>query len=617
MADRPAWLQALTTPGEVLAAGLRAVPEVLTNYGGRGELKQAAPPIHINMPDIAVRPQVMLLWNGVPLQELGIDTALASVSFTTTVGRSKPTKKFAFGKPKVGGASIVFILTDERQSEVLARLLHSDTKPNISIAFGYEQGKSYWAGSFNAAQVVDGKKFKKASSFKVDRVTWEYNSSGVPKVTINGVSDKAVQLTTNVSPRVYTNENLRRIFEGVADENGLILDVDPDLPLDARMSQVIKGSNETDLEMLSRLANRMGADLYLVDGIGEYGAAGVTNRFKVSGDPAAVALANEAQLRDTVRGILRVSKLPGFMDLSKFEQARPLVIGYGAFLDEKQRKACDVLAVSVSISDVRQAGGGGSAGSKIRAVNPDNGAITLAAATGSAESNLFFTVFTPGVQELISLEAANRHMQTTFQGQAGTMPSPDKLASQYRESGSRSQPVKNAHAVGLPKKGGVAAPAVAEDIEPTGLLTSAQMASLALRANFNFEVSITITPGIPYIQAPFNIELLGTRAHDGAYGVEEATTSWAGSGLTTTLKCKPVGNKVGSGGGGKPKPKDGDWERVLAFSTGAARDQNYFVRVKTGVQENIQSPFTVKEREAVKDGRRTGQAPERLSEAKK
>ena len=94
------------------------------------------------MPQLAVRPEVLLLWNGVPLQELGIDMALVSVSFTTTCGRSKGSKKYPSGKPKVGGAQVVFELSNAKIAEVLARLLHSDTRPNISISFGYQGSDS-------------------------------------------------------------------------------------------------------------------------------------------------------------------------------------------------------------------------------------------------------------------------------------------------------------------------------------------------------------------------------------------------------------------------------------------------------------------------------------------
>lgn len=60
-----------------------------------------------------VRPRIAVLWNGVTLEELGIADLLKSADLTITTARTNPSKKLPTGKPKVGGASIVFKLPDE------------------------------------------------------------------------------------------------------------------------------------------------------------------------------------------------------------------------------------------------------------------------------------------------------------------------------------------------------------------------------------------------------------------------------------------------------------------------------------------------------------------------
>lgn len=537
----------------------------------------------------AVRPEVLVLWNGVSLQELGIADSLLSVSFSTTCGRSKASKKHPSGKPKVGGAQIAFELTNNKVAEVLATLVHSDTRPNISVSFGYEGAESYWQGSFNAAQVVDTKKFKKASSFKVDRVEWAYSSNGIPKLTINGISDTAVTLSTNVSPRLYNKKMLKDVFQAVADDNGLILDIDENLPVNLATEYVIKATEETDYDFVDRLATMVGGEAYLVEGIGEYGATGITSRFKLSGNTTGASI---TKMRDTVRGILRVASVPAFLDLSKYDQVRPLKIGFGTLLTSEQRHSCDVLAVSVSISDIRHKNGGG--GAKAKIVKKAAGEVFQVHTSypGLMEMASFGVIGAAVPLSAMALEriksgAAFGVPEGPITVDAATRDERQKLAYTYLSGRNPTGKASSSVAVGTKqaqdtepsKDRGQIISSVPIDIEPTGKLNSARLAKLALDANFEFEISITIKPGIPYIQAPFQVELIGTHAHDGPYSIEEASTSWSSSGLETTLKIRPLKFKAPGANKKKDKDKDASGRYVFSFDkeVGTSRGQGAYV----------------------------------------
>ena len=504
---------------------------------------------------LAVRPNVAVLWEGVPLEELGIFDSLSSVQFTVTVGRTRPSKRYKAGKPKVGGAQLEFTLQDRQTARRLAHLLHVTQRPSISVGFGYEGAEGWWVGGASVGEGVptdaQGRPtYKKIGCFKMDKTTWKYSSSGISKCTLVGVTDKALGLVEKMRPRVYTDITLRQIFQGIADEHGLYLDIDPALRADHRIAHAMKTNQESDWEFLARMADRLGAaSMYLSanpPGLGEVGATSVGTQFHASIDGGPITAVLNTQLTHVTRNVLRVSKLSGFVDLKTQELVRPTVIGFGAFLSLEAKRTCDHLAKDVSIEESGYKNG---AVPSSAAATPNDDLVKKFVQAGGTETQGFSVQINVGEQFKTPLNIEDK-AEVRRVRRKGDVPGTQ---------------VYHQVVSGMPTE------------VDGGLLTGDQLAAIALNNGFTFDVTIDLSPGVPYLQAPGMVRLIGTDVHDGLYGIEEATTKWDGkNGLTTSLKCKPIDVKETSTKKRNPA-EDGPSSFVQA---GGDEQSGYSVEIK-------------------------------------
>lgn len=514
---------------------------------------------------LAVRPVVAVLWNGVPLEELGLADSLVSVQFTATVGRTKPTKKYKAGKPKVGGASIEFTLQDPAAAQEIARLLHVHQRPTIAIGFGYDNSPGYWVGGAAVGTQLDTKKFKRIGAFKMDKTTWKYDNKSVAKVTLLGLSDKTISLVEKMAPRVYTATTIKKIFEGIADEHGLFLDIDPELPANLRIESAMKTSHESDWNFMARLSERMGAaamylrtEMPFTDGgmgspdspaqvLGEIGATSISTNFQSKAPESAVLGGVDFYFRNATRSILRISKMSGFLDLKQLEVTRRIVIGYGANLSTAEKHRCDYLCVDATITDSGYNSGAVPGSGTVK----EDDSITNAVLSGGTTTDAYSVRVKLGERFSTPIDPTNKVERSRVRDK-GEIP-----GTQVVQQTASTMPA---------------------EIDASGVLASAQLAAIALNNGFTFELQITLSPGVPYLQPPGEIEFVGSDAHDGIYGIEEVTTKWDGkSGLVSLLKCKPIDVKSGDGGGQKRSTEDTITDAVLS---GGTTEESYSVGIR-------------------------------------
>ena len=509
------------------------------------------------------RPIVTVLWEGIPLQELGIADALCAVTFTETVGRTKPTKKFVGGKPKVGSASLKFKLTDRNVAQAILRLLHRHERPTLSVSFGYEDGESFWVGSFGPGAPANIRDFKRIGAFKVDKPKWEYDSSSVSAVTLSGVTDKAVGMAEQMRPRVYDETTMRKILEGVANEFGVTLEVDEGLDLGTPLKHVVKTSHESTLEWLYRMGEMLGvANIEFEQAFsnsnfqtGSVGARG-QNGYDVVAQSAASpfdaqslqAIANKSRrdsgvfyppegvdataftpdtttsrdARNAIRTILRVRKIPGYLNLNQLEQAKPLILAYGSFLstaDKERVHRNGFFVKSVSIDEEGYRGGGVAVPAGVKGNN-------------SSEALAVGENLAGGIINQVPVGAPILGNASAQQGAT-------------RRSRKSSIPNQNGYLRIVS--------ALPDEMAAGARFSSAQMFAVAIYAGFAFTVNVDCFPGIPYLIPNMQAELLGTDGHDGLYGVEESTFAWDESSFGTRHVLKPL-NVADRGAGKKRAP---------------------------------------------------------------
>ena len=500
-----------------------ATPAQIQHLGAPAEGAFAAPDAGVGT---TFSPRMALLWNGVPLETIGIAEHLLEVEFTATVGRTKATTRNPTGKPKVGGARVTFHLADAETAELLMRMLSVELNPTLTIGLGYADSMEFWTAMVQAATKPDAKLKGMAKGFRMDTVN-QTNDAGVQKLTISGMVDTAFQLARGTRPRVYERKTARQILTALASEYDIEVEVDPDVPADTMMSHAVKLTGETDLAFLTRIADRLGAHIQLDTGTPPtIGAANPYSIRDVKSPPGRAAV-------DRSRALVRLVSYGRFVDLSEIEASRPIVIGYGPKVPVARRASCDYMASSISVQMARFTGSVGGAAAK------KDGTVAGSAQTPRLPSDLTYDarpIYGGGVSgaEVLELRAGKLVLSTpdTSDGLSSATPATTATEAPHKVVGG------GAHA-----------------IDPSGLLSSSQIQAAALAMHRNVRLSVTLNPGAPNIQANASVEIVGTPGSDGMYMVEDTTSrSTRGSGLTTVLSLAPLAR--GKGGGKKRSETD-------------------------------------------------------------
>lgn len=460
------------------------------------------------------RPRIAILWNGVLLQELGVADFLVSAEMTLTLGRSRITRQHPQGKPKVGGARLVFQIPTEESARKMAQLLYLDARPMLTVGFGYEGGTSFWVGGAGVRTSPDPKQFSRVAGYKIETVEWKYESS-IWTVTLNGMVGRTLKMLESRRPRVYTNKNLLDISKGLADEFGVTIRIDESLPVNTRMDQIAQSSGEDALNFLNRLSALYGANMTF-----KTGTPGEVNPYKYEivgkdGDPDDEKwVTRQAQVRTiiTIQSIIN-----DFVDISKLEQSRDIVIAYCPHLSPGKFQynsgsstygvKWDYLASSIQVSDERSA----ARTAVTQKVNPqgkteetkvDN--LTLAIPAYNSTNG------TIDVGSLIPFIVST--------GEA-IVPTPPPVSVEVRSSPPAT--VSN------------------KDIEQS------RIAGIVLSAGIKTKLTIVLKPGAPFLDPGKIVKVIGTPTHDGVYGIEETQISFTASdGLKTTHTCRPLQKPV-------------------------------------------------------------------------
>lgn len=461
------------------------------------------------------RPRIAILWNGVLLQELGIADFLVSADMTLTLGRSRITRQHPQGKPKVGGARLTFQIPTEESARKMAELLYLDARPMLTVGFGYEGGTSFWVGGAGVRTSPDPKQFSRVAGYKIETVEWKYESS-IWTVTLNGMVGRTLRMLESRRPRVYTDKNLLDIARGMADEFGVTIRIDESLPVNTRMSQIAQSSSEDSMGFLSRLSSLYGANLKI-----GFDTPGATNPYKYEivgkdGEPDDEKWATrQAQVRTiiTIQSIIN-----DFVDISKLEQSRDIVIAYcphlspGKFSFDAGKGAYglkwDYLASSIQVSDERSAA---------RAV-----ATQKVNKQGDAEQvKVDDSLLLPAAAFKLTNGQADIKSLTTFNVSIGenSQPSPAPVSVETRS----------------------APPATVSNKE----MEQSRLAGIVLSAGIKTKLTIVLKPGAPFLDPGKIVRVVGTPTHDGVYGIEETQLSFTASdGLKTTHTCRPLQKPV-------------------------------------------------------------------------
>jgi hypothetical protein len=454
------------------------------------------------------RPRIAILWNGVLLQELGIADFLASADMTLTLGRSRITRQHPQGKPKIGAARLVFQIPTEAAARKFAELLYLDARPMLTVGFGYEGGVSFWVGGAGVRTSPDPKQYSRVAGYKIETVEWKYESS-IWTVTLNGMVGRTLRMLESRRPRVYTDKNLLDIAKGMANEFGVTIRIDESLPVNTRMSQIAQNVGEDALNFLSRVSGLLGANLKIASG-----TPGEMNPYKyeIVGENGEPDDEKWSTRQGQVRTIITIqSIINDFVDISKLEQSRDIVIGYCPHLSpvkfgfdgNSYKVKWDYLASSIQVSDERSAVRTATA----QKVNKEG--KTEQTKTNVLELSLPEFVTVDGKADISALKL----FKATTAAEVEPAPIPASVET-------RSAPP---------------ATVSSKDMEES------RIAGIVLSAGIKTKLTITLKPGAPFLDPGKIVQVIGTPTHDGAYGIEETQISFTASdGLKTTHICRPL-----------------------------------------------------------------------------
>lgn len=524
-------------------------------------------------------PRVAVLWNGVTLEELGLADLLKSADLTLTLGRSNPSKKLPTGKPKVGGATLVFLLPDEKSAQKILRLLYLNPRPMLTVGFGYKGSQSFWLGGVGVRTRPNIKQFSRVQGYKIDTVSWDYSAS-FPTVTLNGMAGHTLGMTEHRSPRSWAGKTLIQISEDISKQLGFTIRISGKVPAAVRLENAMQFSGESMLDAMDRLTRLSGATLHLSTEVASATpGASKAYQYTIEGRPPdAEDIWAEDQAQ--VRTVLTIKSIEEeFVDLDNLEQSTPVKIAW---------------APSISPHKFASVGGRLSAEYNSYDNAPDHVAVSIRA----TEDNVARTYASAGgVTKTAKVQkgtagtvgTGNKEVQVMF-------PSSDSATNQILSGPLlyRSVSDEDVAMTEAPLKGQHATVSAVPETMGGKKMTEAQLKAALYSAGLKTRLVIELSPGAPELIPGAKIEVMGTYTHDGFYGVEEARNVLEGQGgLKTTLTVRPLlpggtdRGKSAKKGAAKDgtKPKNGPGSDVLLMfpaddaSTGKIMDTPLKVRI--------------------------------------
>lgn len=536
---------------------------------------------------VTLTPEIIVIWDGTNIQDLGIKHLLSSATIGSTVkrkskttrqgstkgkGTSKAPRYYSRRSPHVAGAQLDFIVPNQAYATHLMRLIGRTGKPRIGVGF-------------RAPQLAGGRGIM-IGSFKMDTIDWDYSNNGFVKLSLKGKTDVALGIAKFKGPRTFSKKTFKSIVEGIAEEYGLAVGYsdpgDPDLNIEL---DVFSPSGETDFDFIDRIAEAAGfsglslqPDLLsqknsnppLNTVVKSEGV--VSNTLKEAAGTVRITDPEYLKESGKLSGTLLVSKLPTFLVNSFRNRELPKVaLAYGPGVvgqEDHLPKDAVVLKVASMKVTMPQSGGARTSSAKVRSDKQ----------TGSVG------VRTPGVrnaqtgEQIASPETTQ--VRTDISGDVGKAGPSLKNAANSKSASARkaSSPsnfldlnVKGIELRQLPNGSKV------ERVFLSGCPTSTSNdLSIAKRngararyMGYVEEISITLNPGFPFINPPMTVPLFGSYVHDGEYGVEEVTHKYDSSGgLVTELKLL----RVRKGGTGKGKGKGKGSKGSVRTRTPGVRD---------------------------------------------
>lgn len=492
---------------------------------------RAAPgsPVSTDAPEGAygakIRPWAAVLWNGVTLEELGVADLLKSVDFTLTLGRTPPSKKHPSGKPKVGGATLVFLVPNEVAGVKFREMLYFSPRPVLTVGFGFKDLRGYWLGETGVRKAPGKKQFGRSRGYKIDNVSWDYSAS-IPTLTLNGMSGQTLRLAEHRRPTVWRDTTFADVAKSIALENGVSIRISGSIPANQRLEHVVQYAGESRLEALERLAAMHGGTLHLTTEVAQ-STPGVTGAYQYefegrSDEDNGLWGQDQAAVRTivTIRSIAE-----DFVDTSQLDQTRPIRIAWAPHLSPAKfgwnngtyENPPDYVATSIKPQEDNVARATPSSAGVKKSGGTEKGGI-------KAKYNVYDTKAFDG-------RFASSGVSASYANEVEI--APEKIGK------------VQAHAS-----------AVHDDLGGSALTAAQAQAALAA-AGIRTQITIDLKPGAPEIDPGRSVEILGTFTHDGLHGVEEARNTWTrDGGLATTLTVRPIlEGATTSGSSGKKKDK--------------------------------------------------------------
>lgn len=457
-----------------------------------------------------ISPRAAVLWNGVPLEQLGIANLLKSVDLTMTIGRSAASQKYPTGKPKVGGAVLQFMLPTPEDAARIQALLYLDPRPFLSIGFGYHGNTSYWVGGAKVHASYDPKKISKVRGYKIDNVTWSY-PNGYPTLSLNGMTGQALKLVEDTRPKVWGGKTLAEISEGIALEHGVMVRISGRLPTNKRLENFASPAGEPALYALERVGRMLGGVMDVDTQLESVLAPGATNAYSYVFDGRSDDSDSWAETQEKIRTVITIKSIEEeFIDLSNMEwAARPQVIWNAPIKapkvftvtrgEERAEPRVVFYADSVQITE-------------------DNIAKTYGSSAGVNKSGGL-----DGAAPSPAIVHENEDVTRSKPGYVKIIPGPNK-------STSPAKPTRRSRHI-------PAAQETSGGETVTEAMTLAALQAAGVRAKIN----VQLNTGAPELIPGTQFDLDGTFTHRGLYGIEEVRNTWdQENGLRTSFIGRPT-----------------------------------------------------------------------------
>lgn len=478
-----------------------------------------------------VRPRIAVLWNGITLEELGIADLLKSADLTVTIARTRPSTKLPTGKPKVGGASIVFKLPDEAAGMKILQLLYLNPRPMLTMGFGYHGEKSYWLGGANIRTRPDMKKFGTVHGYKIDNVSWDY-SGQMPSVTLNGMAGRLLGLAEHRRPTIWSGKTLADIARGIADEHGVTVRISGRVPGNQRIAHAVQYAGESRVEFLDRITRLTGATLHTHTMVAA-AVPGVSQAYEYVFEGREDANADDHWVDDQaqIRTILTIKSIEEeFIDIGTQEQSRPVHIGWAPHLSP----------------------------SKFGGLH---GASWDSSSRGYADPPDYVASSIKAIEENVAKSGpkASKIEKDGTQQVAGERSPLDIIKVYGQELGANLAGILHLKVVReskIPKKSEIKKVnhviSAVQDAHGGDAMTAAQVQAAIAAQGIKTRVTIELNPGVPEISTGAALRVNGTYTHDGIYGAEEVRIVFDETGLRSTITARPV---LPGGSDRKPPPE--------------------------------------------------------------